>query len=64
MNWHWFWMRVISIIKYVIMNKEIKELLEEIQEWMIENDYECGEHGNEIYQKILTILKYDNNIKN
>jgi len=30
----------------------IKELLEEILNWMIENDYECGEQGSEICKEI------------
>lgn len=39
------------------MNKEIRELLEEIKEWMGENDYECGEWGNQIYKKITELLR-------
>jgi len=39
------------------MNKEIKELLEEIQDWMVENDYECGSWGTDIYKRISEILK-------
>ena len=39
------------------MNDEVKELLEEIQSWMIDNDYECGEWGSEIYQKIKEVLR-------
>ena len=42
------------------MNKDIRDLLEEIQDWMMENDYECGPHGSEIYQRISEELKkYD-----
>jgi hypothetical protein len=39
------------------MNKEIRELLDRIQTWMIENDYECGPEGNEIYKEIDKLLK-------
>ena len=39
------------------MNDEIKELFEEIQDWMMDNDYECGVWGSEIYRKIKEILK-------
>lgn len=38
------------------MNKDIRELLEDIQDWMMENDYECGEVGSEIYQRITKML--------
>jgi hypothetical protein len=38
------------------MDEEITELLEEIQDWMIDNDYECGEQGGRIYDKICEIL--------
>jgi hypothetical protein len=38
------------------MSDEIKELLEEIQNWMIDNDYECGDQGSEIYSKITELL--------
>lgn len=38
------------------MDKEVKELLEEIQTWMIDNDYECGEQGSEIYSRISKLL--------
>ena len=41
------------------MNDELKELLNDIQEWMVENDYECGEQGSEIYQRITDALKKD-----
>ena len=39
------------------MNDETKELLEEIQEWMLENDYESGVWGADIYKHIGEILK-------
>ncbi len=42
------------------LNKEILEFLEEIQEWMVENDYECGEQGGEIFNKITEILEENN----
>ena len=29
-----------------------KSFLEQIQLWMIDNDYECGPEGSEIYNKI------------
>ena len=38
------------------MNEEIRELLDRIQTWMIENDYECGPEGNEIYKEISKLL--------
>lgn len=38
------------------MNEEIRELLDRIQTWMIENDYECGPEGNEIYKEIDELL--------
>ena len=42
------------------MNEEIRELLREILNWMGENDYECGEWGSDIYNRIREILeKYD-----
>ena len=42
------------------MNNELKELLTDIQDWMMENDYECGEGGSDIYQRISTVIKeYD-----
>jgi hypothetical protein len=41
------------------MNDEVKQLLEDIRDWMIENDYECGEVGSEIYQRINRILTPD-----
>ena len=41
------------------MSEEIKELLNDIQDWMVENDYECGEVGSDIYQRITEILKKD-----
>lgn len=42
------------------MNDELKDLLLDIQDWMVENDYECGEVGSDIYQRISTAIKeYD-----
>lgn len=38
------------------MTKELEELLTDIQDWMIENDYECGVGGSDIYQRISAIL--------
>ena len=46
------------------MNKDIRELLEEIQDWMMENDYECGPHGSEIYQRISEELKKYDKVEN
>lgn len=34
------------------MNETLKELLEDIQTWMMDNDYECGPEGHEIYKRI------------
>ena len=45
------------------MTPEIKELLEDIQDWMMENDYECGPCGAELYNDITEILKkYDKHL--
>lgn len=41
------------------MNESIKHLLEDIQNWMMDNDYECGEEGSDIYQRITKALKED-----
>jgi hypothetical protein len=43
------------------MNKELEELLNDIRNWMIENDYECGERGGELFDRIDKILKTDSN---
>jgi hypothetical protein len=40
-------------------DKKVRELLEEIQDWMIDNDYECGDWGSDIYNKIAKILGKD-----
>jgi|FAXJ01.1.fsa_nt_gi hypothetical protein len=46
------------------MTPELKQLLEDIQDWMMENDYECGPRGGDIYQEISEILKkHDNHTK-
>lgn len=46
------------------MNDNVKELLEEIQDWMMENDYECGPMGAELFKEISELLqKYDNTTK-
>ena len=39
------------------MTNEIKDLLTDIQDWMRENDYECGEWGSDIYDRITRTLK-------
>ena len=41
------------------MNNEIRDLLEEIQDWMLENDYESGTWGHEIYKRVKEILGTD-----
>lgn len=41
-------------------NKEYLDLLNQIQDWMVENDYECGEQGGEIFNKITEILEENN----
>jgi len=33
-----------------------KSFLEEIQQWMGENDYECGPWGSSIYEEIRKLL--------
>jgi len=38
------------------MTSEIKELLYDIQNWMIDNDYECGNEGSELYIRIEKLL--------
>lgn len=43
-------------IRRIELTKEVGELLEEIQEWMVENDYECGPWGSQIYKKISKLL--------
>ena len=39
------------------MNQEMIDLLQEIQEYMIENDCECGEWGGNLYNRIDDILE-------
>ena len=39
------------------MNDKVKTLLCDIQQWMLDNDYECGEEGGMIYKRIETMLK-------
>jgi len=45
------------------IDKEIKELLQDIQNWIIDNDYECVYQGSEIYKRISKLLekKMNNN---
>jgi hypothetical protein len=38
-------------------NRKLKFLLGEIQDWMRDNDYECGEVGSLIYNEIEKILE-------
>lgn len=46
--------------KAIKLIKETTELLKEIQTWMMDNDYECGPKGAEIYEKISKILGEEN----
>jgi hypothetical protein len=39
------------------LNDDVKGLLEEIQAWMLDNDYECGEVGSDLYDRINKMLK-------
>lgn len=39
-----------------IENKELLEFLGEIADWMMDNDYECGEQGSDIYRRLGEIL--------
>ena len=39
------------------MEKDIKELLEEVQTWMMTNDYECGDWGGDIFSRIGELLE-------
>lgn len=38
-------------------NAELKELLSEIQDWMMDNDYECGPVGSKLYEDISKIFE-------
>ena len=38
------------------MTPQLKTLLENIQEWMVDNDYECGNRGSELYDEITELL--------
>jgi len=47
----------INVIRNInVMDKEVQDLLTEIQSWMLENDYECGEWGSKIFQRISEVL--------
>ena len=46
------------------MTKEIRELLDRIQTWMVENDYECGPEGNEIFNEINKLLEETETLTN
>lgn len=39
-----------------VLTKEMREFLLEIQGWMFDNDYECGEHGSQISNDINKLL--------
>lgn len=41
-----------------IKNAELKMLLADIQDWMTDNDYECGNVGSQIYDEIDKVLNY------
>lgn len=45
------------------MSEEIRELLENILDWMIENDYECGREGGHLYGRIFILLNEQTNTK-
>jgi len=36
-----------------------KEFIEEIIDWMTDNDYECGTQGSEIYDRLVKIIEND-----
>ena len=40
-----------------VKNSSTIELLEEIQGWMSENDYECGPHGSQLFEQITQELE-------
>lgn len=47
------------------MTPQLKTLLKNIQQWMLDNDYECGPRGSEIYneiEKTLDSAAQDSNI--
>lgn len=46
------------------MNEEIRQLLDDIQTWMMDNDYECGQVGSKIYNEISNILEKYNDKQN
>lgn len=35
---------------------ETREFLREIKTWIIENDYECGDQGSDIFDRIVKII--------
>lgn len=39
-------------------NAELKKLLTDIQDWMMDNDYECGSVGSQIYSDINKALNH------
>lgn len=39
-----------------MLSLDVKELLEDIVIWMVENNYECGEVGADIFNRIDQIL--------
>lgn len=42
------------------ISNNIKILLEDIQDWMMSNDYECGPVGSTIWDRISEILGEEN----
>lgn len=45
----------LSAKEAVQSSPELKELVVEILEWMVDNDYECGPHGSQIYSKLSSL---------
>lgn len=41
------------------MTPQLKTLLETIHSWMLDNDYECGHVGAEIFSEIQKVLDAD-----
>jgi len=38
-------------------NKQLKDLLSDISNWMLDNDYDCGQNGSRLYDYITKILE-------
>jgi hypothetical protein len=39
--------------------RDVMALLVDIQDWMMRNDYECGEEGSALYQEISELIGED-----